>query len=271
LAAFRLTLAYDGAEFAGSQVQPGERTVQGELERALSTLATRPVRAALAGRTDRGVHAAGQVAVVSLPHDQTPAELHRALAAMLPHDMAVTGVVRCTESFHPRFDALWREYRYWVAPGAESPLLRRFAWTPRSALDQSAMANGARLIVGKHDFASFASGGEGVPWSDRAARPKGTTRSVIRSDCRLIQFDRDPTCSYATAVIEVRVVADGFLPRMVRNIVAALVEIGRGNQAPIWIESLLAAKDRRQGPPTAPANGLTLWRIGFRNDAPDDA
>src|ERR671916_873396 len=112
---YRLTLAYDGTNFAGSQIQPNQRTVQGELEGVLGNLAGTPIRAIFAGRTDRGVHAVGQVAAVTLPAwGGTPLDLQQALNARLPADIAATRAAQCAESFNPRYDAEWREYRYWI-------------------------------------------------------------------------------------------------------------------------------------------------------------
>jgi tRNA pseudouridine38-40 synthase len=267
---FRLTLAYDGTDFSGSQVQPDQRTVQGELEAGLGKLSSGSVRALFAGRTDSGVHAIGQIAMVrSLEWTASEEGLQRALNAYLPDDLVATNVVRCSESFHPRFDALWREYRYWIAPGLDSPFLGRYAWTTRADVDPSAVSAGATRLVGTHDFASFASGGEGVPWSPRAARPRGTTRTVFVSDCRELATNFPWHEGQPTKVLEVRVVADAFLPRMVRNIVGALVEVGQGRRDPGWISELLAARDRRLGSVVAPPQGLTLWRVGFDGDVID--
>ncbi len=267
---FRLTLAYDGTDFAGSQIQPDRRTVQGELEAVLERISSAPVRCTFAGRTDTGVHAVGQVAAArSLVWSGSAQELHRALNASLPKDLVVTEVADCAESFHPRFDAIWREYRYWIAPGLVSPFLERYAWMPRGEVDGPALQAGAALLVGTHDLASFAGGGEGVPWSVRAARPRGTTRTVFIADCRDIGADFAWHDGRPAKVLEVRVVADGFLPRMVRNIVGALVEVGQGRRDPNWIKELLALRDRRLGSVVAPPQGLTLWRVGFDGDAID--
>jgi tRNA pseudouridine38-40 synthase len=267
---FRLTLAYDGTDFSGSQVQPDQRTVQGELEAALGKLFSASVRATFAGRTDRGVHAIGQIASVrSLEWTASAEDLQYSLNANLPDDLVATNVVGCPDSFHPRFDALWREYRYWIAPGLASPFLGRYAWTPRADVDASAVRAGANRLVGTYDFASFASGGEGVPWSPRAARPRGTTRTVFVSECRELATNFAWDEGRPTKLLEVRVVADAFLPRMVRNIVGALVEVGQGRRDPGWITDLLAARDRRLGSVVAPPRGLTLWRVGFDGDVID--
>ena len=268
---FRLTLAYDGTDFAGSQVQPDRRTVQGELEGVLERIAATPVRAVFAGRTDRGVHAVGQVAAVTLPRwSGTALDLRRALNARLPVDLGTTDVAACSVSFNPRFDALWREYRYWIAPAVDSPFLRRYAWTRRTELDAEAVRAGGQWLVGTHDFASFAGGGEGVPWARRASAPMGTTRTILRCDCREIWPKFGPGSDAPARVLEIRIAANGFLPHMVRNIVGALLHVGQGRRNPEWISELLAERDRRLGPVVAPPQGLSLSRVGFAGDVLDD-
>jgi tRNA pseudouridine38-40 synthase len=268
---FRLTLAYDGTDFAGSQIQPIQRTVQGELEGALGRITANPGRAIFAGRTDRGVHAVGQIAAVALPvWGGSALDLQRALNARLPADLGATDVAVCDESFSPRFDAVWREYRYWVAPAVISPFLGRYAWVRRAELDAGAMQAGARRLVGTHDFASFAGDGEGVPWSQRAARPRGTARTIRLVECQEIHLRVGPGSNESARVLEIRVAADGFLPHMVRNIVGALLVVGQGQREPKWIDELLAERDRRFGPVMAPPHGLTLTRVGFAGDVLDD-
>lgn len=268
---FRLTLAYDGTDFAGSQAQPNQRTVQGELERVLGEMLGAPARATFAGRTDRGVHAVGQVAAIQLPAWRDGARgLQRALNASLPVDLKAIAVVACDDSFHPRFDATWREYRYWIVPAVNSPFVGRYAWTPRADVNCDAMAGVAARLVGTHDFASFAGGGEGVPWSERANRPRGSTRTVLRCDCRELLVRIGPGGSCSTRVVEVGVAADGFLPRMVRNVVGALVEVGQGRRSAEWIDEILAYRDRRFGSVAAPAKGLTLRAVGYGDDVLDD-
>ena len=268
---FRLTLAYDGTDFAGSQVQPDQRTVQGELEVVLEQLVETRARAVFAGRTDRGVHAVGQVAAVTLPRwSGTALDLRRALNARLPVDLGTTDVVACSVSFNPRFDALWREYRYWIAPAVDSPFLRRYAWTRRTELDAEAVRAGGQWLVGTHDFASFAGGGEGVPWARRASAPMGTTRTILRCDCREIWPKFGPGSDAPARVLEIRIAANGFLPHMVRNIVGALLHVGQGRRNPEWISELLAERDRRLGPVVAPPQGLSLSRVGFTGDVLDD-
>lgn len=265
---YRLTLSYDGTAFAGSQIQPGQRTVQGELESALRRLGGVEAGTTFAGRTDRGVHAFGQVVAVDFPEWRAPAgDLERALAARLPEDIAARQVSCSDQAFNPRFDAVWREYRYWIVSGVASPFLGRYAWVLRDGAEAARMNEAAASLLGTHDFASFAGGGEGVPWSERSARPRGTTRTLLRCAVRTLELAPGPGRDVGVAALEFRIAADGFLPRMVRNITGALVEVGQGRQKPAWIGEILAARDRRQGSEVAPAHGLTLWRVGFPGDA----
>lgn len=267
-AALKLTVSYDGSDFAGSQIQPGRRTVQAELGRALERLAGAPVTTIFAGRTDAGVHAAGQV--VSL-QDLRPTMGERewllALNAHLPEDVAAVAVQRERDDFHARYDATWREYRYRIWSGPPQPLVRRFAWQVRGELDPEALGAGARCLRGERDLAAVAGGGDGVPWSDRREAPRGTVRRISRCSARRIEpwWGEPP----GGTLVEVRIAADGFLPRMVRNIVALLVEVGQGKQPVEWIERVLATNDRRLGGGTAPPNGLTLWRVGYGKDEPE--
>jgi len=265
---FRLQLAYDGTEFAGSQVQLGQRTVQGELDRVLGSIGNIPIRTRFAGRTDRGVHAIGQVATVSLSiWRESPERLQRALGARLPHDLAAMSVQECESRFHPRFDAKWREYRYRIAFGIVDPFTARYAWVLRNPVECGVANSAARRLLGSHDFATFASGGKGVPASRPSFGQPTTTRTIYRCECRKIELSTVGSGDTSTRFFELRVVADGFLPQMVRNIVGAIVEIGQGRQRPDWIDELVESRDRRVGPSPAPAKGLTLWRVGFDNDA----
>ena len=267
---WQLTVAYDGRGFWGSQRQAARRTVQGELEGALTDLTGTEGEAVFAGRTDRGVHAVGQA--VSYPvvgPALTATRLQRAVNARLPPDLAVVGVRRRPVGFHARYDAKWREYRYRIWCGSPQPLASHLAWQRARELDLPAMDAAAKALLGRHDFAAFAGGGEGVPWSSRRDRERGSVRRVLRCSVRAVSPWWGTAPDAAKACYEIRVAADGFLPRMVRAITGALVEIGRGARPVDWMTELLAAGDRRQGPPTAPAHGLVLWRVGYDEEKPD--
>jgi tRNA pseudouridine38-40 synthase len=266
-AVLKIVLSYDGSGYAGSQRQSNRRSVQAELERALAKLADRETPVALAGRTDEGVHAAGQVASAADVRPKWGGQQYvSGLNAYLPGDCAVLEVTKEPPSFHARYDAIWREYRYRIWSGARQPLVRTVTWQRRGALDAEAMRNGIAKLVGNHDFASFAGGGDGVPWSERRNTERGTTRTVLMGDVRSIS----PWWGDANGqLIEVRIAADGFLPRMVRTIAGVMVEIGQQRKDADWIDTLLAERDRRLAGETAPARGLTLWRVGYAGDLPD--
>ena len=263
-----VTLAYDGTNFAGSQVQPGQRSVQGELIGALGRLGQPDVRTTFAGRTDRGVHAVGQVVSLADLWPGRPVELVRkSLNAFLSDDVGVRLVERRGSTFHARFDATWRQYRYMIGQEAHQPVGRSYVWfRPGPVLDIGAMQAAAAEFPGKRDCAALAGAGQGVPWSSRQDRPRGTVRTIFEVSVAPVSPWWAPAAPGFG--IAVQVAADGFLPRMVRNIVAMLVQVGRGYRDVGWVRRVLETGDRRHGTPTAPAHGLTLWRIGYGDDPP---
>ncbi len=198
---------YDGTDFAGFQIQSGSRTVQGELERALGRLSGGSrVRVEGAGRTDAGVHARGQVIAFTYRGRLGRGEVHRALTAVLPHDVGLGTLRRVEAGFRPRYRARYREYRYLVWNGPPSPLRERYALGVREPLDVEAMAEAATVFVGRHDFSAF--GG-------RDRQPVRTVRQVrVRRQGRWIT---------------VVVIGDAFLRQMVRRMVAALLRVGHGS------------------------------------------
>jgi len=236
---WRARVEYDGTDFAGSQVQPGLRTVQGELEAALARLTgeTR-VRVDLAGRTDAGVHALGQVIAFTIERRMTAEELERALNGILPPDVAVRDPRRAPAGFNPRFAARYREYRYTVWNGPRSPLRERHALGVRGQLDTAAMARAAEAFTGRRDFSA-------VGGADR--QPVRTVYRIgIRREGSLVTID---------------VAADAFLRGMVRRIVAILLEVGHGTMDANEVEALLAARRPALNGAAAPARGLCLMRV----------
>lgn len=255
----------------GSQRQGALRTVQGELERAVEEVFGQPVAVYLAGRTDQGVHAAGQVAsFADYRARMNDLALAKALRAHCPEDLAVLAVDRKPFGFHARYDAKWREYRYWIWCGGNQPLARSTVWCePKWRLNIAEMGLAAKRFEGEHNFASLAAGGEGVPWSEKRQIGRGTVRTVAHCDCKELEnwWGARPA---EGKLIGIRIVADGFLPRMVRGITGALVEVGRELRAPEWITGLIEMQDRRKGPMNAPAHGLTLWDVGYDGEQPGD-
>ncbi len=245
-----LTVAYDGSPFSGFARQPGLRTVQGELEAALSTALRRPVQTVGAGRTDAGVHALGQVvSFAEADGDPERSGLARSVEALAGPGIAVRGIRRAGSGFSARFDAVSREYRYRVVQGPVPPVfLSSVAWHVPRTLDVPAMrAAGARL-VGEHDFRSFCVSG--------SAEGKGTVREVLSLSV-VAEEHLGEEC------LTVTVKGNAFLHSMVRVIVGSLVEVGRGARDEGWTSAVLAACDRAAAGPTAPAHGLTLWRVEY--------
>jgi tRNA pseudouridine38-40 synthase len=240
----RATVAYDGTDFCGFQVQAQERTVQGELETALATITQEPVRITGAGRTDSGVHAVGQVVAFHTTWQRTVAQLHRAWNAVLPRDVAVLSLTEAAPSFHPRFGAQSRAYRYtiWNHP-VRNPLLRRTALWQRRTLDLGKMAEAARLLGGEHDFATFGSPPQGT----------NTIRRIYRA-----MWARDVEKLYLD------IEGNAFLYRMVRSIVGTLLQVGTSELSVERFASIFAAADRSLAGPTAPAHGLCLMVVKYQ-------
>lgn len=215
------------------------------MEHAAEPLAGHPLRARFAGRTDAGVHATGQVAALDLPARWTAAELQRALNAWLPATIAVVAVTEAPTGFDPRRRALWRRYRYRVwNHDVRSPLLRRSAWHVRYALDDAAMRGAAALLVGEHDFASFA-----APLKQPDATSVRTMHeAVVVRDGGLLRF-------------EFR--ANAFLPHQVRRMVGALVELGRGKLSERQIAAWLHEPVSGTAGPAAPPEGLCLVDVAY--------
>ncbi len=238
---YRARVEYDGTDFAGFQIQVGARTVQGELEAALTRLSGGSrVRVDGAGRTDAGVHSVGQVIAFTDPIGRRAEELARALNALLPGDVAIHELRRVPAGFHPRYAARYREYRYTVWNGPRSPLRERYALGVRVPLDTAAMARAGSALVGRHDFSAFGAAHR---------QPVRTVHWVrVRRNGRVVTID---------------VAADAFLGQMVRRIVAVLLEAGRGNMDEEAVAAALASRRPALDGAAAPARGLCLRRVAI--------
>jgi tRNA pseudouridine38-40 synthase len=260
----KLIVAYQGQEFSGSQRQPGKRTIQGELERAFAILTGQPVPVSLAGRTDAGVHAWGQVAsCVDLRTDLEVSEIVRALNGNLPKDIGVQDVERVDATFDPRRSAKWRHYQYRLWVGQRQPSLERTHMHLIGPVNVMRLLHGAVRFDGEHDFASFTGLGKGVPGADNLG-PRGTIRRVHRAFAR----SRVDSMLHGQEIL-IDVIGDAFLPGQVRTMVAALIKVGRGLYQPDWIDELLAVADRRKGPKAVPPHGLALAAVGYEEWNPD--
>ena len=245
MARYQVILAYDGAGFTGSQRQANSRTVQGELEKALHQIGWTGNSVIIAGRTDTGVHAAGQVAAFDFNEWSHPAErLLQALNAKLPADLAVRKIKPARAEFHPRFDALSRSYRYRLfCEPIRDPLRERFAWRLWPRPEREALNQAAELFLGTHDFAAFGS----------ATSEKGTTtRTVTKSEWR-----RKPNGEWQ---FEVR--ADAFLYRMVRRLVFVQVAVAQGRCSVKEVRLALNGQPKLPAG-LAPAHGLSLINVEY--------
>ena len=250
----RLDLAYDGTGFSGWATQPGQRTVQGELSRVLGHVLRlpEPVRLTVAGRTDTGVHARGQVAHADLSapvwEEHGPAALRR-LSRALPPDIRVRAIGPAPEGFDARFAALWRRYAYRICdhPADADPLRRHDTLWNARPLDLTAMNEAASLLLGEHDFAAFCRRREGAT----------TVRTL-----RVLDWQGDEQ-SVAVATV----VADAFCHNMVRALVGALLAVGEGRRPPGWPAEVLAAAVRDPAVRVVPPHGLCLEEIGYPEPA----
>jgi tRNA pseudouridine38-40 synthase len=246
----RVDLSYDGAAFSGWAAQPGQRTVEGVLSETLGHVLRLPaaVRLTVAGRTDSGVHAHGQVAHADLPAEAWAAHADAALRRLsraLPPDLRVRSVGVAPDGFDARFSALWRRYAYRICddPAQEDPLRRHDTlWHPRH-LDLAAMNEAAALLLGEHDFAAFCRKREGAT----------TVRALRR-----LEWVRDPD-----GVAVGCVVADAFCHNMVRALVGALLPVGEGSRPASWPAQVLAATVRDPAVRVAPAHGLSLEEVRY--------
>lgn len=276
---FKLTLAYDGTGFIGWQRQASGVSIQGLLEDALRGLADREVPVAGAGRTDAGVHALGQVASFSIERTMGADALMRALNGRLPGAVRVVAAEEAASSFHARFGAVAKTYRYriWNAE-VTTPFEGRYAWHVVVPLDVDRMGAAGRLLEGRHDFSAFQAAGASTTTTERAITASrivttklSTTEDTEDTDERIVLSSgmdlsvlRDLRGSaVSSALIVFEITGDGFLRHMVRNIVGTLVEIGRGHRPVEWISQVLASRDRKGAGPTAPPEGLFLVAVDY--------
>ena len=238
----KLVLAYDGTDFRGFARQPRTRTVQGVLEGALKKVLGQVPKVSVAGRTDAGVHAGGQV--VSFEASVEPGRIQRSVNRMLPPEVVVRSATRASTGFDARHSAVSREYLYRIRTSPwPDPFRARFEWHRPGDLDLTEMRRAARALVGEHDFASFC-----------RRPPQGGTERYLR---RL-------SVSKAGPVIQVRALADSFLHQMVRSLVGTLVSVGEGRMAAGDMPGVLEAGSRSAAGPVAPPDGLSLVRVRYR-------
>lgn len=242
---YRMTVAYDGTDFRGWQVQPNQPTVQGALEAALEQLAGEPIRIHSCGRTDTGVHARAQVAHFDLKLPWETRRLQHGLNALLPEAVRVLELRPASPNFHARYDAQGKEYRFsiWNAPVA-CPLHRRQTVHARPPLDLAAMRKAAGMLEGTRDFAAF------------SANPHREIGGTVRTLWRL-------SVRKQGALVTISVLGDGFLYKMVRSLAGHLLRVGLGKVPADETPALLESRLRTARVETAPARGLCLWKIHY--------
>ena len=247
---FKLTIEYDGTDFHGWQIQGEQRTVQGELTKALSLIEGAPVIVHGSGRTDAGVHAEGQVANVQLQKEITANKLRAAINGNVANDVRVMNVETVDDEFHARYSAIEKTYVYRVVNDAViSPFWVRYAHQDARPFDVEGMAEHAKLFLGTHDWTAFSS-------AQSDSETKTRTITSLRVDRKI-----DPRAG--CALIEMSVSANGFLRYMVRSIAGTLMAVGRGEMDRELLERLINEGDRSLAAATAPACGLSLVSVRY--------
>jgi len=245
---FRATVHFDGAAFHGWQVQPRKRTVQGTLEGALTRLLAEPASVLAAGRTDAGVHATGQEIAFAAPARWSAGEMRRALNAVVPDEIWVEELTETSREFHPRYDATARRYEYFLAvgPGSESPLRRNRTWRPPAEPDTGRLVAASAALPGRRSFRALAKAGQEHRGTVCIIEHAGWSRTAL-GDLRFV------------------VVANRFLHHMVRYLVHTQVEIATGRRGPDELERLLEEDGTLRPPAPAPAQGLYLTGVRYRD------
>ncbi len=242
---FKIIIEYDGTNYHGWQRQKTDRTIQQEIEQALSTMTARRVTLNGSGRTDAGVHAFGQVANFLCETDLSEAVFQKGLNSILPDDIVIKDCRLVDEVFHARYDAKSKIYHYQIVNrNIPSAIGRQYAWYIRRKLETAAMRSAILHIIGSHDFKSFE--GTGSPRSH-------TTRNLMAADLT----------EHKDGLFIFRIEADGFLRYMVRNIVGTLVDVGLNKITPAEFKGILESKDRSNASATAPAHGLFLMEVRY--------
>ena len=244
MARLAVGIEYDGSRYHGWQTQSAAANVQSLVEQALGGVADEPLATTCAGRTDAGVHAAGQVAHFDTAARRPSTAWLLGTNRALPPDISLRWVMSVPDHFHARYSALGRSYRYWILNRrARSALAAGRAWNVHRPLNEVAMRDAAQLLLGEHDFTAF-----------RAAECQANSpvRHLLEAE---VFRNGDWVC--------VKVSANAFLHHMVRNIVGLLVAVGRGEKPPDHALALLLSRNRRLGEVTAPAHGLYLWRVDY--------
>lgn len=241
-----MIVEYEGTEFCGWQFQPGQRTVQGHLEEKIKRIFKKDIHVIASGRTDSGVHALGQVVHFKVDTVMKPSQIHRALNAFLDRDVSIAKIQEVPMDFHAQYSPKNKTYRYTILNRSyPSAFWRNRAYFYPHKLNLALMKQAARLIKGKHDFKCF-----------QAAAERSKVKNTVRTISRL-------TIVKEGDLLHISVTANGFLYRMVRNIVGTLLAVGSGKISKDIIPQLIKGKDRKVSPSTAPGHGLCLMKVRY--------
>ncbi len=263
---WKLTLAYDGSDFQGWQVQPGLPTIQGELQAALGRITGETPLPQGSGRTDAGVHAMAQVASFALRAPIPPENLHRALNRTLPPSIRISEARTVRSTFHARHSAIAKTYEYRIFRAAICPpFLARYVYACPWALDLDKLQACARLFEGEHDFQSFAASDPDLSQREPSLDvAELEPRAPLHSTVRTIYFSSwEQRQTEAGELVVYRVRGNGFLHHMVRNLAGTMIDVGRGQLTLEEIPGILAARSRSAAGPTAPARGLFLHSVEY--------
>ncbi len=246
MARLKLILAYTGTHFQGWQIQNQGRTVQYCLEKALSTVCQKSIRVHASGRTDSGVHALGQVVHCDIPKDKGKLPWQKILNSLLPWDIAVIAAQWTSQDFHAQYSATYKEYSYhlWLNPDYVLPQAWPFVWQT-GFLDYDVLVQAAKVFQGRHDFSAFQNVGTPV---------KSSIRTIHRISFQKGTWPEELVC---------KIIADGFLKQMARNIISGLVKVSKAKISISDLEDILASRDRKKAPATAPAKGLCLEKVFY--------
>jgi len=241
---YKVTFSYDGTKYNGYQVQPNLRTIQGELEKAVSYLnGQTKTEVTASGRTDKGVHALGQVAHFDLNIEIPLDKIKRGLNSNLPEDIHIVCVKKVSSNFHARYSSKKKEYVYKINLGEYNPIMRNYVYQYNKSLDIENMKEAIKLLEGKHDFTSFVSSED---------ERENKTRTIYKTD---IKVKKD--------ILEISFQADGFMKYQVRNMVGLLLAVGSGKKQVEDVNKIIEAKDRTKSVKTAPAEGLYLKKVWY--------
>lgn len=242
---YKCEISYDGSSYCGFQIQPKDRTVQGEIEKALKKLHKGlDVKIQASGRTDAGVHAVGQVIHFDSDLDIPIGKWELALNTLLPHDIVVATTEAVSNNFHARYNVIGKEYRYFIQLGERrDPFKRSYAYYYPYSLDLEAIREAMDYFIGEFDFTSFCSAK-----TDKEDKVRKITSMELMQEGNMLIFSFK---------------GNGFLYNMVRIIIGTLLDVGRGKKRPDEIPAIIAGKDRKLAGKTASANGLYLWKVHY--------